>query len=89
MEEFVARNLSDMTFDNETRFERCNVRHCTFNVTCHFDRCNIIECTNTENCDCVKSNIIEHEDIDEPFHVNPEDVEVESTEIVDDADKDS
>lgn len=85
MEEFVARNISNMTFDNETRFERCNVRNCTFNTTCHFDRCNIIECVNTNNCDCVKSNIIDHESFDLPHHVNPKDIEVESTEIVNDS----
>lgn len=82
MGEFAAKNISDMTFNNETRFERCNVRHCTFNTTCYFDRCNIIECTNTENCDCVKSNIIEHEYFDLPHDINPEDIEVESTEII-------
>lgn len=82
MNEFVARNIYDTVFDEETRFERCNIRHCTFNTTCHFDRCNIIECTNTENCDCVKSNIIEHEDFGLPEEANPEDVIVESTEFI-------
>lgn len=85
MEEFVARNISNMTFDNETRFERCNVKNCTFNTICHFDRCNIIECVNTNNCDCVKSNIIDHENFDLPRHARSSDIMVESTEIVDDS----
>lgn len=85
MVEFIARNISDTIFDEETRFERCNIRHCTFNVKCNFDRCNIIECTNTENCECVKSNIIEHEDLPEfERGINPENIVVESTEFVED-----
>lgn len=82
MKEFTALNINDKVYDEETRFERCNIRRCTFNTLCHFDRCNIIECVNTENCDCVKSNIIEHEAV---FHrdTNPV-IEVESAEFIND-----
>lgn len=65
MKEYIAENVSGLVFDEPTRFERCNIRHCTFNVKCQFDRCNIIECEKTENCECDKSNIINDED--DPF----------------------
>lgn len=83
MKEFIALNINDEVYDEETKFERCNIRRCTFNALCHFDRCNIIECVNTENCDCVKSNIIEHEVRGPVFYgeSNPV-IEVESTEII-------
>lgn len=83
MKEYIAKNIYDLTLDEETRFERCNVRHCTFNVMCHFDRCNIIECTNTSNCDCIKSNIIEKEEVfSEELEEKQPDIIIESTEII-------
>ncbi len=71
MEKIVAKNIENRVFDEETSFERCNIRKCTFNVKCYFDRCNIIECINTNNCVCEKSNIIEKEELPE-FHHRPE-----------------
>ncbi len=73
----VAKNIKNMTFAEETFFERCNITDCIFSVECHFDRCNVIGCTGTELCTSIKSNIY---DIDPSI---PE-VEVLSTEVIDD-----
>lgn len=80
MKEYIAANVSNLNIDEETRFERCNVRHCTFNTTCQFDRCNIIECNKLENCICIKSNIIDDENSNEPFE--PVRISVESVEVI-------
>ena len=76
--ESVAKNILNQVFDTETSFDRCNVIHCTFNAACQFDRCNVIECTGTDICTFVRSNVYD-EDPSGP------DIQVESTEIVDDA----
>lgn len=78
MEKHVAKNILNQVFDTETSFDRCNVIHCTFNAACQFDRCNVIECTGTDICTFVRSNVYD-EDPSGP------DIQVESTEIVDDA----
>lgn len=66
MEAYIAKNISDVTFDNESYFERCNVINCTFNARCHFDKCNIIRCHNLNNCEWTASNIINEEKDTQP-----------------------
>ena len=75
MEKIIAKNVENKVFDEETSFERCNIRKCTFNAKCYFDRCNIIECINTNNCICNKSNIIEKEGFPEFLHEQELDLE--------------
>ena len=65
-------------FQQFESFDRCNVIHCAFNAACQFDRCNVIECTGTDIYTFVRSNVYD-EDSSGP------DIQVESTEIVDDA----
>ena len=68
----------ELFIDEETKFERCNVKNCTFNATCHFDRCNIIECNNIENCICIKTAIVDKED----SYDDSAEIVVESVEVV-------
>jgi hypothetical protein len=82
---FIALNISNKVFNEETYFERCNISYSTFNVVCHFDRCNIINCAHTENCDCIKSNIIFNDDhliINDSDNNLNNNIEIESTDIV-------
>jgi hypothetical protein len=72
----VAKNIKNLTFTEETFFERCNIIDCTFSAACHFDRCNVIGCTGTDICTSIKSNIYESDPS------TPE-VEVLSTKIID------
>lgn len=79
MEAYIAKNVSNMTFNVSTYFERCNVIGCTFNAECNFDRCNIINCINTNNCVCVKSNIVNNKSDDKSITDN---IVVDSTEVI-------
>lgn len=75
---YVAKNLTNQTFREETQFERCNIVHCEFLTSCHFDRCNVIDCVGTDECSSIKSNICD------VYRHNPE-VEVVSTDIINDS----